>query len=68
MSLDEAFLDLTDYLNDRRSLTAAQVVTLIRTEIQEATQLTASAGIACNTRLAKVKSNAIKNLLSCVRI
>ena len=57
MSLDEAYLDLTDYLLGHPEQTAAAVVSEMRARICEATQLTASAGIAPNTFLAKVCSD-----------
>ncbi|KAA0203237.1 hypothetical protein HAZT_HAZT004355 [Hyalella azteca] len=68
MSLDEAYLDITDYMEanadayqaksevDNETLAEA-IVREMRLKIQEATQLTASAGIAANTRLAKVCSD-----------
>ncbi|CAO3609199.1 unnamed protein product [Mucor fragilis] len=56
MSLDEAYLNLTEYLKTT-DLTPVQLVTQIRNEIFESTQLTASAGIACNKTLAKVCSD-----------
>merc|ERR1719187_1859508 len=47
MSLDEAYLDITDYLdNIGRTSSAAQVVEEMRAKIEVATSLTASAGIA----------------------
>ncbi|KAI7900839.1 uncharacterized protein BX663DRAFT_516694 [Cokeromyces recurvatus] len=56
MSLDEAYLNLTEYLKTTE-LTPSELVEQIRHEIFEATQLTASAGIACNRMLAKVCSD-----------
>uniref|UniRef100_A0A7M5X7L2 DNA polymerase kappa n=2 Tax=Clytia hemisphaerica TaxID=252671 RepID=A0A7M5X7L2_9CNID len=69
MSLDEAYLDLTEYLvtnceeltlkvdeNDTRCL-AEIVVEEIRTRIHDKTQLTASAGIAPNLMLSKICSD-----------
>lgn len=50
-SLDEAYLDITDYLHARKesgSITAAEAVEEMRAKILESTQLTASAGIAPN--------------------
>jgi len=48
MSLDEAYLDITDYLHERgfphSQLTPEDVVNEIRQKIFEKTQLTASAG------------------------
>ncbi|KAK3881674.1 hypothetical protein Pcinc_013894 [Petrolisthes cinctipes] len=66
MSLDEAYLDITQYLlNNYQShdedldigSVAQTVVAEMREKIQTKTQLTASAGIAPNTRLAKVCSD-----------
>ncbi|KAI8645557.1 hypothetical protein BD408DRAFT_382046 [Parasitella parasitica] len=56
MSLDEAYLNLTEYLKTT-DLTPVQLVQQIRREIFESSQLTASAGIACNKTLAKVCSD-----------
>ena len=60
MSLDEAYLDLTDYLATGRgaSQSADEVVDEMRAKIKMKTDgLTASAGIAANSRLAKVCSD-----------
>lgn len=81
MSLDEAYLDLTDHLPERAKTDAAyrtfpkhlddggsdemitfgvdveECVREIRHRIFLATRLTASAGIACNLRLAKLCSD-----------
>jgi DNA polymerase kappa len=56
-SLDEASLDLTDYMSD--SVESVEcVVKCMRAQIKEATGgLTCSAGIACNRFLAKLASN-----------
>ncbi|CDW81824.1 dna polymerase iv kappa [Stylonychia lemnae] len=57
MGLDEANLDLTGYLMNHGLGTEEekrQVALEIRTRINEATQLTCSAGIACNKMLAKI--------------
>ncbi|KAI7896710.1 uncharacterized protein EV154DRAFT_434804 [Mucor mucedo] len=56
MSLDEAYLNLTEYLKTT-DMTPSQLVEQIRQEIFESTQLTASAGIACNRTLSKVCSD-----------
>lgn len=56
MSLDEAYLNLTEYLKTS-DLSPSELVEQIRREIFEATKLTASAGIACNRTLAKVCSD-----------
>lgn len=70
MSLDEGYLDVTAYVEDNldkyatgdiqdeqelRLHVASQVAKEIRDLIWKETQLTASAGIACNSMLAKVK-------------
>lgn len=51
-SLDEAYLDITDFLVARKDagaeMTAAEAVEEMRAKILESTQLTASAGIAPN--------------------
>lgn len=51
-SLDEAYLDITDYLDAQREqgneMTASQAVQEMRDRIFQTTQLTASAGIAPN--------------------
>ena len=51
-SLDEAYLDITDYLIAQREAgietTASKAVEEMRAKIYERTQLTASAGIAPN--------------------
>lgn len=53
MSLDEAFLDITSYVQYNNQ-TLEDVVQQIRNEIYDETKLTASAGIAANKLLAKV--------------
>lgn len=79
MSLDEAYLDLTEYVKntlDRDGLNseefydgtlakdwwsrAYEVVTEIREKIHEKTKLTCSAGISCNTLLAKISTDVKK--------
>eukprot|EP00124_Ichthyophonus_hoferi_P003807 Ihof_evm4s357 gene=Ihof_evmTU4s357 len=55
-SLDEAYLDITDYII-HSAQSAEEVVTEIRRKVEEKTQLTMSAGIAANYRLAKVCSD-----------
>ncbi|CAG0914051.1 unnamed protein product [Notodromas monacha] len=64
MSLDEAYLDITEFLRLDQNVRkpsdlshAEEVVSDLREEIFLATQLTASAGIAPNTLLAKVCSD-----------
>ena len=55
LSLDEAYLDVTDNLQNISS--ATEVAMHIRAEIFQATGLTASAGVAPNKFLAKVASD-----------
>jgi DNA polymerase IV len=55
LSLDEAYLDVTDNLLGLPSATA--VAESIRAEIYQTTQLTASAGVAPNKFLAKIASD-----------
>ncbi|XP_045593333.1 DNA polymerase kappa [Procambarus clarkii] len=70
MSLDEAYLDITKFIHENASRYCAgtledcepgsvsnAIVREIRHKIQAKTQLTASAGIAPNTRLAKICSD-----------
>ncbi|KGJ09156.1 DNA repair protein [Paracoccus sphaerophysae] len=54
VSLDEAYLDLTDYLDGR---TATQIAREIRALIRAETGLTASAGVSYNKFLAKLASD-----------
>lgn len=55
LSLDEAYLDVTENLMGIAS--ATQIATEIRSRIQEATGLTASAGVSYNKFLAKIASD-----------
>jgi DNA polymerase-4 len=55
LSLDEAYLDVTDDLLGIGS--ATRIAELIRAEIREQTQLTASAGVSYNKFLAKLASD-----------
>lgn len=55
LSLDEAYLDVTDELTGLPTATATAVA--IRREIMEETSLTASAGVAPNKFLAKIASD-----------
>ena len=65
LSLDEAYLDLTEYIEEnffRYPVVEGQelvevIVNEIRTKIYDKTSLTASAGIASNTMLAKICSD-----------
>lgn len=54
LSLDEAYLDVTDNLVGERS--AIAIAQSIRKDIREETQLTASAGVSINKFLAKIAS------------
>ncbi|SIQ37283.1 DNA polymerase-4 [Paracoccus thiocyanatus] len=54
LSLDEAYLDLTDHLDGR---TATRIAQEIRARIRAATGLTASAGVSYNKFLAKLASD-----------
>ncbi|KAI9297585.1 UMUC-like DNA-repair protein [Neoconidiobolus thromboides FSU 785] len=56
VSLDEAYLNITNYCNENQ-ISAYDAVTKLREEIFEKTKLTASAGIACNSLLAKIASD-----------
>ena len=55
LSLDEAYLDVTDNL--KGIPTAWETAKEIRAQIYEETRLTASAGISCNKFLAKLASD-----------
>ena len=55
LSLDEAYLDVTDDIRGIGSATA--IAQAIRRDIREATQLTASAGVSYNKFLAKLASD-----------
>ena len=64
LSLDEAFLDVTE---DRLGIgSATRIAELIRQEIKAKTQLTASAGISYNKFLAKIASDQNKPDGMCV--
>lgn len=54
LSLDEAYLDVTDHLGGR---TATKIAAEIRARIRAATALTASAGVSYNKFLAKLASD-----------
>ncbi|WP_405404205.1 DNA polymerase IV [Paracoccus sp. Ld10] len=54
LSLDEAYLDVTEHLKGR---TATKIAAQIRARIQETTGLTASAGVSYNKFLAKLASD-----------
>ncbi|GAB4009780.1 DNA polymerase IV [Spirosoma migulaei] len=55
LSLDEAYLDVTDTLTDQR--TATQTAQAIKEQIKQETGLTASAGVSYNKFLAKLASD-----------
>ncbi len=55
LSLDEAYLDVTEAKSDLPTATA--IAETIRTQIREETSLTASAGVAPNKFLAKIASD-----------
>lgn len=58
LSLDEAFLDVTE--NKMQLKSAINIANQIRRKIQERTQLTASAGVSINKFLAKIASDVNK--------
>ncbi|EFY91917.1 DNA polymerase kappa [Metarhizium acridum CQMa 102] len=55
-SIDEAYLNITEYCHDKHA-TPAEVIEQMRREIYQKTDITVSAGIAANTKLAKICSN-----------
>ena len=55
-SIDEAYLNITDYCADKQ-MNAEDVVTQLRNEVSEKTKITISAGIAANAKIAKIASN-----------
>lgn len=55
ISLDEAYLDVTEYTQNH--ISATEVANRIRSEIFQQTQLTASAGVASNKFIAKIASD-----------
>lgn len=55
LSLDEAFLDVTE--NHKQMASATQIAQEIKQKIQETTGLTASAGVSFNKFLAKIASD-----------
>lgn len=56
-SLDEASLEITPFLIDHPLMTPASVAKEIRNKILDDTQLTASVGIACTRKMAKIASD-----------
>lgn len=55
-SIDEAYLNITEYCATH-DMEAPDVVEQLRKEVHEKTNITVSAGIAANSRLAKICSN-----------
>jgi DNA polymerase kappa len=55
-SIDEAYLNITEYCREK-GMGPAEVVEQMRREIHEKTRITVSAGIAANSKLAKICSN-----------
>lgn len=55
-SIDEAYLNITEYCEEH-GMEPAAVVEQMRKEVHEKTSITVSAGIAANARLAKICSN-----------
>lgn len=55
-SIDEAYLNITEYCEEH-GMDPAAVVEQMRKEVLEKTSITVSAGIAANARLAKICSN-----------
>ena len=56
-SLDEAYLDVTNYIDNHSGITGEIIAKEIRDKIFQETKLTASAGISCNRMLAKICSD-----------
>lgn len=54
--LDEAYLNITQYCEDKE-MNPEEVVTQLRNEVAEKTKITISAGIAANAKIAKIASN-----------
>ncbi|KAM4058033.1 impB/mucB/samB family protein [Hirsutella rhossiliensis] len=55
-SIDEAYLNITEYCAER-DVGPAEAIEEMRSEIHQKTNITVSAGIAANTKLAKICSN-----------
>ena len=55
-SIDEAYLNITDYC-ERNNIDPATAIQQLRREVHEKTKITISAGIAANAKLAKICSN-----------
>ncbi|KAI9834383.1 MAG: hypothetical protein M1819_002994 [Sarea resinae] len=56
-SIDEAYLNITKYLQEHDDLDPESAVQQLRAEVSEKTKITISAGIAANAKLAKIASN-----------
>ncbi|KAF8541683.1 DNA-directed polymerase kappa [Trichophaea hybrida] len=56
-SIDEAFLNITKYLEEHPDLTADTLVEQIRAEVLDTTKISISAGIGPNAKIAKIASN-----------
>ncbi|KND91172.1 DNA polymerase kappa [Tolypocladium ophioglossoides CBS 100239] len=55
-SIDEAYLNITEYCR-KNNIGPAEAIDKMRREIHQRTHITVSAGIAANTKLAKICSN-----------
>lgn len=55
-SIDEAYLNITEYCKEHQ-MEPAEAVEQMRREVHQKTQVTVSAGIAANAKLAKICSN-----------
>lgn len=55
-SIDEAYLNITQYCDDNH-MGPEDVVNQLRTEVHERCKITVSAGIAANAKIAKIASN-----------
>ncbi|KAI5457941.1 hypothetical protein BGZ63DRAFT_392225 [Mariannaea sp. PMI_226] len=70
-SIDEAYLNITEYCKDNGT-EPAEAVDQMRREVHEKTRITVSAGIAANAKLAKICSNLNKPngqyILPCDRV
>jgi DNA polymerase kappa len=55
-SIDEAYLNITQYMVDH-NISAEETVERLRKEVHEKTKITISGGIAANAKLAKICSN-----------
>ncbi|KAF2814636.1 DNA-directed polymeras-like protein kappa [Mytilinidion resinicola] len=55
-SIDEAYLNITNYCNEN-SIAPEEAVAQLRAEVHQKTRITVSAGIAANAKLAKIASN-----------